>query len=139
MPTDSAAAILTEVGEQAVTAEAMAGAMVGVAAATAEVAVAMAGVAEAMAGVAAEEATPSDEFSVATGRPEFDLKDQETMTVMNNQTARIAGLLLCVLGLVVVQGCATPQDQESAKPWSQIAAEEQPGPIMSPDDGGLLP
>ncbi len=43
---------------------------------------------------------------------------------MKNQITKLARLILCVLGLVIVQGCATTQDYGSVKPWSQIGAEE---------------
>ncbi len=72
---------------------------------------------------------------------ELNLQDQEMLSVMKNQVAKIARLLLCVLGLVVVQGCATPQDHGSRKSWSQISAEQEREQRLnsSPEDWGLLP
>ncbi len=43
---------------------------------------------------------------------------------MMNIAFNVARLLLCVLGLVIVQGCTTTQDNGSSKPWTQIGAEE---------------
>jgi hypothetical protein len=36
----------------------------------------------------------------------------------------IARAILCLVVLVVVQGCSTPQRSASGKSWSQIAGEE---------------
>jgi hypothetical protein len=44
--------------------------------------------------------------------------------VMNKQLAKATGAVLCLVVLVVVQGCTTPQSSASGKSWSQIAAEE---------------
>ena len=43
---------------------------------------------------------------------------------MNKQLAKATGAVLCLVVLVVVQGCTTPQSNASGKSWSQIAAEE---------------
>jgi hypothetical protein len=44
--------------------------------------------------------------------------------VMNKQLAKAARAVLCLVILVVVQGCTTPQSSASGKSWSQIATEE---------------
>jgi hypothetical protein len=44
--------------------------------------------------------------------------------VMNKQLANAARAMLCLVVMVVVQGCTTSQRSESGKSWSQIAAEE---------------
>jgi hypothetical protein len=44
--------------------------------------------------------------------------------VMNKQIAKAARAVLCLVVLVVVQGCTTPQSTTSGKSWSQIAGEE---------------
>jgi hypothetical protein len=43
---------------------------------------------------------------------------------MNKQPAKAARAVLCLVVLVVVQGCTTFQRSASGKSWSQIAAEE---------------
>jgi hypothetical protein len=45
--------------------------------------------------------------------------------VMNKQLAKVARAILCLVVLVVVQGCTTFQRSESGKSWSQMAAEEE--------------
>jgi hypothetical protein len=53
---------------------------------------------------------------------------------MNGQIAKIASLVLCVMGLVGIQGCATAENRNSVKPWSQIGLEEyQSEQIVGPD------
>jgi hypothetical protein len=53
---------------------------------------------------------------------------------MKNQIATVVRLILLVLGLVIVQGCATTQDNGSVKPWSQIGAEEYQSEQLSGPD-----
>jgi hypothetical protein len=43
---------------------------------------------------------------------------------MNKQLAKAARAVLCLVVLVVVQGCTTPQNSTLGKSWSQIAGEE---------------
>jgi hypothetical protein len=45
--------------------------------------------------------------------------------VMNKQLAKVARAILCLVVLVVVQGCTSPQSSASGKSWSQIAAEDE--------------
>jgi hypothetical protein len=44
--------------------------------------------------------------------------------VLNKQLAKAARAVLCLVVLVVAQGCTTPQSSASGKSWSQIAGEE---------------
>jgi hypothetical protein len=44
--------------------------------------------------------------------------------LMNKHLANAARAVLCLVVLVVVQGCSTPQSNTSGKSWSQIAGEE---------------
>ncbi|MGO8930638.1 MAG: hypothetical protein ACLQU3_27590 [Limisphaerales bacterium] len=43
---------------------------------------------------------------------------------MNKQLAKGARAMLCLVVLVVIQGCTTFQRSEAGKSWSQVAAEE---------------
>jgi hypothetical protein len=43
---------------------------------------------------------------------------------MNKHLAKAARAVLCLVVVVVVQGCSTPQSSTSGKSWSQIAGEE---------------
>ncbi len=45
--------------------------------------------------------------------------------VMKKQQARAARAIICLVLLVVMQGCTTFQNRASGKSWSQIAAEEE--------------
>jgi hypothetical protein len=44
--------------------------------------------------------------------------------VTNKQLAKASRAVVCLVVLVVAQGCTTPQSSASGKSWSQIAAEE---------------
>ena len=61
------------------------------------------------------------------------------VSIMKNQFAKFARFILCVMGLVIVQGCATTQDYGSAKPWSQTAAEEYQSEQFTGPDFSYLP
>jgi len=45
--------------------------------------------------------------------------------VMKKRQVKIARAIICLVVLVVVQGCSSLQNRESGKSWSQIAAEER--------------
>ena len=79
----------------------------------------------------------------SSGRSRFEraMKGQEIVSVMKNHGANVTRIILCVLGLVIVQGCATHQDHGSSKSWSQIGAEEERQERLDsfPDGYGLLP
>jgi hypothetical protein len=51
-------------------------------------------------------------------------KVNEMKAVMNKHLVKAARAVLCLVVLVVVQGCRTPQSSTSGKSWSQIAGEE---------------
>jgi hypothetical protein len=62
--------------------------------------------------------------------------------VTNKQLAKVARAILCLVVLVVVQGCTTFQSSESGKSWSQVAAEEgrqQPLDESPYGDWNMLP
>jgi hypothetical protein len=44
--------------------------------------------------------------------------------VRNKQLTKVARAILCLVILIVVQGCTTAQSRVSGKSWSQIAGEE---------------
>jgi hypothetical protein len=65
-----------------------------------------------------------------------------TKCFMNQQLTKVARVLLCLVVLVVVQGCTTPQSSASGKSWSQIAGEEEREQEFSEspqDDWGMRP
>jgi hypothetical protein len=57
--------------------------------------------------------------------------------VINEQVAKAARAVICLLVLVVVQGCTTFQGSASGKSWSRIAGEEDREQQIeaSPQDG----
>ena len=62
--------------------------------------------------------------------------------VMNKQLAKVARAMLCLVVLVVVQGCSTSQRSESGKSWSQVAGEETEAERLSDapyGDWNMLP
>jgi hypothetical protein len=44
---------------------------------------------------------------------------------MKKKQARAARAIICLVLLLVMQGCTTFQNRASGKSWSQIAAEEE--------------
>ena len=61
---------------------------------------------------------------------------------MNKQLAKAARAVLCLVVLVVVQGCTTSQRSASGKPWSAITTEEERQQRLSDlpqDDWNFLP
>jgi hypothetical protein len=59
----------------------------------------------------------------------------EIELIMKKQQAKTAKVTLCLMALVVAQGCATHQDRVSGKSWSQIAAREQEQRFSTLPDG----
>jgi len=56
--------------------------------------------------------------------------------VMNKQLAKAVRAILCLVVLIVVQGCSTPQSRASGKSWSQIAGEEDRAQQLSESPQG---
>jgi hypothetical protein len=52
-------------------------------------------------------------------------KGYEIMPLVKKQWVKAARVVLCLAALVATQGCTTPQNHATGKPWSQIAAEEE--------------
>ncbi len=72
----------------------------------------------------------------------YPIVEEAGPTVMKKQVAaKFVRLILSLVGLVIVQSCSTPQGRGSAKPWSQIGAEEeqQQELRMLPDGWSMTP
>jgi hypothetical protein len=60
----------------------------------------------------------------------------EMKPAMNKQIAKAARAVLCLVVLVVIQGCTTPRSSASGKSWSQIASEEDRAQQLSESPQG---
>ena len=54
-------------------------------------------------------------------------KANEMKSGVDKHLTKAARSVFCLVVLVVVQGCSTPQSSTSGKSWSQIAGEEDRG------------
>ena len=71
-----------------------------------------------------------------------DFKLYEIMRLMKHKLIKAARVILCLLALVVSQGCTTPQNRESGKSWSQAGCEEEQAQRLSEspeDEWNILP